>query len=117
MIYTTGIRGAHPILEDAELELGLGFNQVSYFQMLMTKEGFFVRGAIAVGELYMDDIEVFGAGLMDAYEAERSLARDPRIVHAASAQHAVNRHLAYYGQGSDAPQNRELLLDNDGQYF
>lgn len=80
-------------------------------------EDFFVRGAIAIGDLYMDDITVFGGGLIEAYEAERTLARDLRIVLAPSAQSAVNEHLEYYGRGSHAPQNQDLLRDSDGQFF
>lgn len=115
--FTDNIVIGQPIRDDGEIELGSVFNSVSYFQMLMTMEGFFVRGAIAIGDLYMDDIAVFGAGLIEAYEAETSLARDPRIVLASSAQFAVNRHLEYYGRSAHAPQNRELLRDSDGQYF
>jgi hypothetical protein len=102
---------------DGEVELGSVFRSLSYFQMVMVMEGFFVRGAIAIGQLYMDDIAVYGAGLIEAYEAETTLARDPRIVLAPSAQLAVNRHLEYYGRSSYAPQNRYLLRDSDGQYF
>lgn len=115
--FTDNIVIGDPIHDDGEIELGSTFMKVSYFQMLMTMEGFFVRGAIAIGDLYMDDIAVFGAGLMEAYEAETTLARDPRIVLAPTAQSAVNRHLEYYGRGFDAPQNRDLLRDSDGQYF
>ena len=115
--FTDNIVIGHPIHDDGEIELGSVFNELSYFQMLMTMEGFFVRGAIAIGDLYMDDIAVFGEGLIEAYEAETTLARDPRIVLAPSAQTAVNRHLEYYSRGSHAPQNRDLLRDSDGQYF
>lgn len=115
--FTDNIVIGQPIHSDGEIELGSVFHDLSYFQMLMTMEGFFVRGAIAIGDLYMDDIAVFGEGLIEAYEAETTLARDPRIVLAPSAQAAVNRHLEYYGRGSHAPQNRDLLRDSDGQYF
>lgn len=115
--FTDNIVIGQPIRDDGEIELGSVFDSVSYFQMLMTMEGFFVRGAIAIGDLYMDDIAVFGAGLIEAYEAETTLARDPRIVLSPSAQVAVNRHLEYYGRGAHAPQNRDLLRDSDGQYF
>lgn len=115
--FTDNIVIGHPIHEDGEVELGNVFYDLSNFQIFMTMEGFFVRGAIAIGDLYVDDIAVFGDGLIEAYEAETTLARDPRIVLAPSAQAAVNRHLEYYGHGAHAPQNRDLLRDSDGQYF
>lgn len=117
--FTDNIVIGEPIIGrgDGESELCQVFSSLSYFQMLMAMEGFFVRGAIAIGELYMDDIAVYGAGLIEAYEAETTLARDPRIVLAPSAQLAVNRHLEYYLYRSHAPQNRDLLRDSDGQCF
>jgi hypothetical protein len=115
--FTDNIVIGHPIIDDGEGDLGFIFDVLSSFQMRMTMEGFFVRGAIAIGDLYMDDVTVFGSGLIEAYEAETTLARDPRIVLASSAKNAVNRHLKYYGGGSHAPQNRDLLQDSDGQYF
>jgi hypothetical protein len=54
---------------------------------------------------------------MEAYQAETTLARDPRIVLTQDAQLAVHQHLEYYGGRPHAPQNRELLKDSDGQYF
>lgn len=102
---------------DAESELVMIFNNLSYFQMIMTMNGFFVRGAIAVGELYMDDIAVFGVGFIEACEAEKSLARDPRIILTNSAKKAVEKHLKYYGAPSYSPQASYLLKDCDGQYF
>lgn len=115
--FTDNIVIGAPIRDDGEIELDGVFDSLSYFQVCMAIEGFFVRGAIAIGDLYMDDIAVFGAGLIEAYEGESTLARDPRIVLAPSAQLAVNRHLESYGRGSHAPQNRYLLRDSDGQYF
>lgn len=70
----------YPIHTDGEIELGNAFSDLSYFQMIMSMEGFFIRGGIAIGDLYMDEITVFGSGLMEAYQAETTLARDPRIV-------------------------------------
>ncbi len=115
--FTDNIVIGHPIHDDGEIELGNIFNDLSYFQMIMTIEGFFIRGAISIGDLYMDDITVYGSGLVEAYEAELNLSRDPRIILAESARTAVNQHLEYYGGGDHAPQNRDLLKDSDGQYF
>ena len=102
---------------DAESELVTIFRNLSYFQMKMTMDGFFVRGAIAVGELYMDDIVVFGVEFIEACKAEKSLARDPRIILTDSAKEAVKKHLKYYGDPSYSPQASCLLKDCDGQYF
>jgi len=115
--FTDNVVIGYPIKDDAEVELGSIFTHLSYFQMALTMEGFFIRGAISIGELYMDDITVFGDGLIEAYEGEKSLARDPRIILTESALKSVNQHLSYYGHKVHAPQVRELLKDADGQIF
>ena len=102
---------------DGEAELGMAFDNLATFQMTMVNAGFFVRGAISVGNAYVDDIAVFGEALLDAYAGESSLARDPRIVLTNSARQYVVRHLGYYGNTPSAPQNRELKRDIDGQWF
>lgn len=102
---------------DAEPEMGYTFSNLLMFQLMMIIQGFFIRGGLAIGDLYMDDQIVFGEGLIEAFEAEQNLARDPRIVLTESAVEFVNHHLTYYGRAESAPQYRDLLKDPDGQYF
>src|SRR5437879_6285601 len=115
----TNIVMGWPIRSDGEAELGSAFSALSWFQFEMVNAGYFIRGAISVGNVYLDDIAVVGGGLIEVYEGESSLARDPRIILTKSAMEAVKEHLNYYGAasggGSHAPQNRELLKDADGQ--
>jgi hypothetical protein len=119
--FTDNIVIGWPISDDAETELGGAFRAVAGFQFEMINAGFFIRGAISVGDVYVDDIAVVGGGLIEAYEGESTLARDPRIVLTSSATKAVEQHLKYYGSrsggGAHAPQNRDLLKDADGQLF
>ena len=84
----------------------------------MILNGFFVRGAISVGEAYIDEIAVFGEALIDAYVGESKVARDPRIVLTDKAVSLVKEHLSYYGDPPHhAPQVRDVLQDSDGQWF
>ena len=57
---------------DAEAELALITGRVARFQFELSKHGFLVRGAIAIGEFFMDANAVFGNALLEAYRAERS---------------------------------------------
>ena len=50
------------------------------FQFSMSVRGFFVCGAISIGNAFIDDIVVFGDALTEAYLGESKLARDPRII-------------------------------------
>lgn len=117
--FTDNIVIGHPIQEGSlgEAELGEVFRELSRFQMGLAMEGFFVRGGISIGDLYMDDAAVFGPALIEAYNAERMLARDPRIVLADSARSAVRDHLEYYAVPEHAQHVQDIREDADSQYF
>jgi hypothetical protein len=115
--FTDNVVLGMPIYDDAELDLGLVFSMVGLYQLTMVNHGFFVRGAIAVGELYIDEDIVFGAALIEAYAAEAQIARDPRVVLTSSAVALVKQHIGYYATLEHSPQYQELLIDSDGQVF
>jgi hypothetical protein len=118
--FTDNIVIGHPVYlkePDAEAELGAVLLAVREYQLTMVNAGFFVRGGISIGQLYMDDEIVFGDALIDAYTAESTLARDPRIVLAKSVQPYLEQQLKFYGIPAEAPHNRVLLRDVDGQIF
>ena len=106
-----------PITGDGEGELINAFENLAVFQLEMANAGFFVRGAISVGSVYLDEIVVFGDALLEAYRGETSLARDPRIVLTQSARSYVSRHLEYYQNTLHAPQTSDVLQDTDKQWF
>ncbi len=115
--FTDNIVIGYPIVDDAKLELDLIFSHVADFQLTLAKAGFFVRGAIAIGDLYIDDYIVYGQGLVDAHTAESERARDPRVVLTDTAHEAIKIHLNYYADPSNAPQVRHFFRDTDGQLF
>jgi len=115
--FTDNIVIGYPVLHDAEPEMGYMFSNLCTFQLMMTIHGFFIRGGMAIGDLYMDDEIVFGEGLIEAYESEKNLARDPRIVLSGSATEYVDYHLKSYARVEAAPQYDSLLRDRDGQVF
>src|SRR5687767_5770696 len=77
--------------DDAQAELPAAFCDLAAFQLRMAMEGYFIRGAIAVGDAYVDEIAVFGEALIEAYEGESRLARDPRIILTESAVNSVRQ--------------------------
>lgn len=116
--FTDNIAIGWPIkYRDGESEFGLAFGDLADFQLTMVNAGFFIRGAISVGDVYVDEIAVFGDALMESHRGESSLARDPRIVLTQSARQSVRNHLRYYRNGHHAPQNRDVMRDTDGQWF
>jgi hypothetical protein len=116
-LFTDNIVLGFPIRDDGESEFGRMISIVGLFQFSLLKHGFFIRGGITAGRLYMDEDMVFGKGLLDAYEAESKLARDPRIVLAPAAMDVVHHHLAYYAKIAETPHNTSLLVDSDSQMF
>lgn len=117
--FTDNIVFGYPIRErgDAKWELASVFEILSLFQLWMANEGFFVRGAISIGDLYIDDTVVVGRGFTEAYKGESQLARDPRIILTDSSVKAVKKHLEYYADLNQSPQSRDLYRDSDGQLF
>ena len=115
--FTDNIVIGWPVRSDAESEFGNAFFKLGSFQFQMILEGYFVRGAISVGDAYIDETAVFGSALIEAYEGESKLARDPRIILTNSAVTTAKQHLKYYGRPESAPHVREVLRDTDGQWF
>ncbi len=103
--------------EEAGAEMFHVFFTLAAFQFEMLRRGFFLRGGIAVGDLYMDSEIVFGPALLEAYKAEDCLARDPRIVLAPSAVNQTQIQLARFASVERSPHFRSLLKDADGQIF
>jgi hypothetical protein len=116
-MFTDNVVLGFPIRDDGESEFGRMIYIVALWQFTLLKHGFFVRGGMTVGPIYLDDDVAFGQGMLDAYEAESKLARDPRVVLAAPAMDLIHHHLAYYADVSESPQNVSLLVDADSQMF
>ena len=115
--FTDNIVVAWPVRSNAESELGNAFFKLGFFQFQMVLAGYFVRGAIALNDAYVDEIAVFGPALFEAYEGESVFARDPRIVLTPSAVVATRKHVGYYTDPRSAPQVRNVLQDVDGHWF
>lgn len=74
---------ARPI-GDNEKEKAYGLNQMialaAGFQLCSLLNGWLSRGGITIGKLFVDDIMVWGEGLVQAYQLESKSAIFPRIV-------------------------------------
>lgn len=120
--FTDNIVVGYPITldnKDGEAELGQLLSGIAQFQLEMVLAGFFVRGGLAVGDLYMDRDIVWGRALLDAYGLEQQPGGPPRIllgnVQPPSPLPAliplVLLQLASYARPINAPHNSELLFD------
>lgn len=113
--FTDSIIIGHPISNTGESELQTVFANLGNFQLETIRNGFFLRGAIAVGRFYMGQDVVFGKCQIEAVEAEKE-ACDPRIILCRSAIKLIAEMDQYFSI-EHSSQYRDLLLDGDGQVF
>lgn len=69
----------------------------------MALQGFFIRGGLSVGTLFVDDNCVYGEALIDAYELESKVAVNPIVILCENTMKLVDHHIGYY-HGESAPQ-------------
>lgn len=119
-VFTDNVVVGYPIAEfshsHGEGELGSIFDVFSEFQLGLAMEGFLVRGGISIGAHYMDDDIVFGDALLEAVEQDKT-GGAPKITLSKSAVEVVRRHLGFYFDPEESPQNQVLLQDADGSIF
>ena len=53
---------------------------VGAFQRVFLEQNILTRGSITYGDLYIDELMVWGKALIDAYELENTVANYPRVV-------------------------------------
>lgn len=115
--FTDNVVLAHPgFSEDMESEFGFILWTIKEYQFQMALKGFFIRGGLAVDQLFMDENSVYGTALLEAYHLESKVAINPVVVLCDETMKRVDHHLSYYS-GEIAPQLRDLLKGPDGRYF
>ncbi len=109
--FTDNIAIGFPLVryDDAEAEFCEIMTRLSFFQFDMLRKGYAIRGAISVGETYVDNELFFGHALIEAYNAESTEACYPRITLAKSAMDHLRQYRSDY---SDI-----LAEDSDGYIF
>lgn len=71
----------NPEYEESLLDLDYLLHFVIYFQLYaLTHAAWLLRGCITMGELYIDNVFVWGKGLVHAYELESNIAIYPRVI-------------------------------------
>lgn len=90
-----------------------------FLQSQLINRGFFIRGAVTVGEFYMDQITIYGLAGIDAYEAEANEAKYPRIILTKSAEDMLTKiNQGFHNQNNYKNYLNKLLhKDDDGLFF
>jgi hypothetical protein len=82
----------------------------------MALNGFFIRGGLAIGQLFIDKNSVYGVALLEAHHLESKVAINPIVVLCDKTMKLIDKHLNFYA-GETAPQFRDVLKGPDGRYF
>lgn len=102
---------------DSESDFGQAITILSFFQINLAIRGYFLRGGLTFGPLFIGDETIFGSALVDAYNIERSIAVTPRIVLSESVMKQVRKHIKYYCKKRESPHYRSILIDSDNLPF
>ena len=79
-------------------------SHAAFLGNICVRRGYLPRGLITIGRLIHDDAVLFGAGLIDAYNSERKLVKEPRIAVGARVMEQIRSEFALAGQiGGEAP--------------
>jgi len=115
--FTDNVVLAHPrFSDDMESEFGFTLWPIREYQFQMALKGFFIRGGLAVDQLFMDENSVYGMALLTAHDLESKVAVNPIVVLCDNTMKLVDKHIGYYS-GEAAPQVRDVLKGPDGRYF
>src|ERR1039458_2608274 len=80
-IFTDNFVFGHPWFDRyGESELGDIFEILSHIQLTFVKSNIFVRGAISMSDLYMDENIVLGPAIIESYNLESEKSIYPRII-------------------------------------
>jgi len=117
-VFTDNIVLGYALWSDhGENELGNAVLQAAHYQLQLALDGFFARGGMAIGELFMDELTVFGPALLDAYNIEHSVADVPRIALSRDVVALAKRYTEFYASPHESPENQTILIDADGVGF
>lgn len=102
----------------SEAEYGALLFPLLRYQLFLTLNGLFLRGALTAGSLHVGTDIVFGQSLLDAYELENTKALNPRIILSEEMSALVKNHASkFYASPIESPQNADFFIDADGQVF
>lgn len=110
--------GAPLVDSDGEPESGMVYVMTAAYQLALTVNGVFVRGALVLGDLWMNSDFVFGNGVTRAYDLESRSSVYPRVILGRELEDLSSWHSStYYKVPGDSPQSQWLLRAADGWTF
>ena len=90
---------------------------IAHYQRSMVLNGFFVRGGLTIGSIYLDENIIFGKALLDTYKYESKIANTPRIIIDDNVKVEIEKYITKKDYKEDTPQNKYVLIDDDKNEF
>ena len=116
--FTDNIVIAHPQFSpDLESEFGFILWSITKLQYQMALKAFFIRGGLSCSALFMDENSVYGPALIESYKLESKIAVNPLVVLSDDVKKLVLHHVNYYSSIKESPQNQDIWVNTDGNFF
>ena len=95
------------------------FEFVCKYQRTLIQSGYFVRGGISLGGLYIDDHAIYGEALVEAYEIESLKAINPVVMLSRDVLEFAksNEHMGVVSQVFNGKLCRSYIFEFNGQCF
>jgi hypothetical protein len=113
---------AYPAVNENGFEIAHSIYMAARYQFDMIRHGFFVRGAMSIGDTFVNSDMLVSKALLETYHDESKFAINPRIVISNTLKRVIDeRIIAFTNTGTDKPLFdallESLLIDDDGWYF
>ena len=102
---------------NGEEEFATMMYAITNYQLEMALKGFFTRGGLTIGWLFLDDRSIFGSALIEAYELESKKALNPIVLCSAALKTQLDNQIQEYSGDESPPHTNCLYVQEDGSYF
>lgn len=103
---------------NGEAEFATIMHAITNYQLDMALKGFFTRGGLTYGPLFMDDKTIFGSALIEAHDLESKKAVNPIVLCSDELKKLLDIQLREYsGSDEDPPHASSVYIQEDGSYF
>ena len=100
-------------IDKGEPEFGSFITGVVAHLMSMVLSGFFIRGAISFGDVFMDEMVTFGQALIESHVAECKRAIYPRVIFTESVTPVLKSQLEFYRDADSSPHSAYIVVDKE----
>src|SRR6185503_20061687 len=87
------------------------------YQLRMALNGFFVRGAMSIGQICLTDEIIFGSALIECYQGESKSAIVPRVLLSESLWRVLSESLRVDADAFGSEERDLVCRDIDGWWF